>query len=522
MSLSKKILLVLLPLLISLVVISFFVQWRFVFPVFEQLEKEDAITNFERVSALLDEDIERLDLLNKDWGAWDATYSFIQGNNPQYIESNLGIESFRNGNFNFLLFLDEGLHLKWHGIYDKDLDMFINDSHFIQSIINRLQTDANKSKLLSIDSNIHYMGLVLLNNEPIAYSIRPILTSDEKGPVKGIIIRGRYIDTSLIANITKQSYVRFQIKPVADQSIVRNDEFIVKDLPDNRLEVSRYLFNDGKPILLIQSYFQKDISEQGEIAIHSAVMASIALGMLMLVAVWIVLRKIVIAPISQLTENTTSITHTKNYQQRTQVKSSDEIGELSHQLNKMLEAIESKEQRLEQVLNKMRQLSVTDSLTNIPNRLKFDSVSEVEWRRMRREQQPLSIIMCDIDYFKQYNDHYGHIEGDECLAHVAQTLQEVLVRPADLVARFGGEEFVILLPNTDIHGATHLAKMVLEKITSLQIPHAKSEAKPYVTVSLGGACCTPDANNSLIQLITDADKALYKAKQNGRNTLECR
>ncbi|GEM78982.1 diguanylate cyclase domain-containing protein [Vibrio superstes] len=519
MSLSKKILCILLPVLIAMVVVSFFALWRYVLPVFVQLEREDAITNFERVAARFQEDIEDLDLQNKDWGAWDATYSFIQGENPDYIAGNLGVNSFRNGQFDFLFYFDEAQHLYWHGIYDQNEDMLVYDAAFVQEVVDRLEHKLGEQRLNLFSRDTHYMGFVLLEGKPIVYSIRPILTSREEGPSKGFLLRGRYIDTNLIADFIRQTHVRFEIKPVEGSLATGHTELMVKELNEDTLVVSRYVYSYGVPIMLVESYFPRNISLQGKVAIQTALFTSILLGSLMLVALWFTLRKIVLEPVSRLTDNASAITETKDYKQRTEIMSSDEIGELSRQLNNMLDVIENREASLEHVLDKLKTLSMTDSLTQIPNRLKFDSVSELEWRRMLRENQPLSIIMCDADYFKQYNDHYGHVEGDECLVAIAKVLYESVARPADLVARYGGEEFVILLPSTDVEGARYLAQTILEKISSLQIPHEKSQVSPHVTVSAGIASAVPSSENSLRQLILDADKALYQAKKNGRNTL---
>ncbi|GEA52188.1 hypothetical protein VIN01S_29920 [Vibrio inusitatus NBRC 102082] len=502
-----------------MVTVSYLAHWQYVFPIFKQLEREDAITNFERVAARFNEDIVYLDLQNKDWGAWDDTYEFIQGKRPDYIEANLGVESFRNGQFDFLFFFDAAKHLYWHGIYDSNSNSLVFDGSFVQSVVDRLEDKLIQTQLDLFSLNVHYTGLVLLQDKPVVYSIRPILTSKETGPSKGFVLRGRYVDPSLISNFIKQTHVRFKITPVADKTKTYSDEIVVTELDDETLEVSSYVFSYGVPIMLVESFFPRDISEQGKVAVQSALITSIVLGFLLLFALWITLRKVVLEPVMHLTQKATAITNTKDYKKRAQVETSDEIGELSRQLNKMLDVIENRDASLEEVLSRLQELSMTDSLTQIANRLKFDSVSEMEWRRMQREQLPISIIMCDVDFFKQYNDHYGHVEGDQCLVNIAKALKDCVARPADLVARYGGEEFVMLLPGTDLNGATHLANTVLDKVSSMQLPHAKSTTAPFVTVSLGVASVTPHEDHSLLQLLTDADNALYRAKQNGRNTL---
>jgi len=166
----------------------------------------------------------------------------------------------------------------------------------------------------------------------------------------------------------------------------------------------------------------------------------------------------------------------------------------------------------------LERIATTDSLTQVANRLRFDSVLSREWFRMQREQTPLSLLLFDIDYFKQYNDLYGHPEGDACLVWVVTTAREALKRPADFIARYGGEEFAVILPNTTLDGAYAVAQTIRQAIYDQSIPHQGSGLKArVVTVSVGVACAVPAPKSSAHQLIRQADKALYQAKQSGRN-----
>ena len=158
-----------------------------------------------------------------------------------------------------------------------------------------------------------------------------------------------------------------------------------------------------------------------------------------------------------------------------------------------------------------------DSLTCIPNRRRFNEALEQEWSRSIRSGKPISLLMMDIDFFKEYNDKYGHPVGDECLRLVAQTLDCSMRRAGDLAARYGGEEFVVLLPETDINGAVDVAEMLRSEIEALNIKHAHSQSRHQVTVSIGAASGIPKIGDSHEILVKTADKALYEAKENGRN-----
>lgn len=174
---------------------------------------------------------------------------------------------------------------------------------------------------------------------------------------------------------------------------------------------------------------------------------------------------------------------------------------------------------LKQQSDILRSYAMVDGLTGIANRRKFEASFNRNWLLCKRDQEPLSLFMIDVDYFKKFNDHYGHQDGDTCLRKIAQTLQATLTRPFDLAARFGGEEFVCLLPKTEATGAMTVAKKVEQAIRALNIAHAQSDIASYVTVSIGIVTTTPKQNSESQQLIATADQQLYNAKKSGRNQI---
>ncbi len=168
---------------------------------------------------------------------------------------------------------------------------------------------------------------------------------------------------------------------------------------------------------------------------------------------------------------------------------------------------------------KLKQLALCDPLTQVFNRRYFDRQLNLEWRRLRRIPSPLSLIMCDVDCFKIYNDTYGHQKGDECLRQIANAISLVTKRPADIVARYGGEEFVIVLPYTPLAGAIQVAKAVRVKVKELNLPHLNSSVDSVVTVSAGVASTTPNREDNPALLVEAADQALYLAKNRGRDCI---
>lgn len=167
--------------------------------------------------------------------------------------------------------------------------------------------------------------------------------------------------------------------------------------------------------------------------------------------------------------------------------------------------------------DKLEALAMVDGLTGIANRRSFDQTLDLDWRRARRTGSHLSLIMIDIDEFKAYNDNYGHGAGDECLRVVAGAIESTMRRPGDFVGRYGGEEFVVLLPECDLEGALTMAEKIRLAVKALKIPHAFSGTADHVTVSLGCHAMLCESKTSSNQLLQEADQALYLAKQRGRD-----
>ncbi len=200
----------------------------------------------------------------------------------------------------------------------------------------------------------------------------------------------------------------------------------------------------------------------------------------------------------------------------------DEKGETTALVGFMFDISEHKkaEQELFRLHKELETLAVKDALTGVWNRRHFDSIFEIEWASARRAGLPLSLVMLDVDFFKQYNDRYGHGLGDECLKNVAKALEQAAVRPRDMAARIGGEEFALILPETDAEAARKIAERCLRSVENLKVPHEGSAIGAFVTVSMGLATITPSAETNSKHFIEAADKLLYKAKQNGRNRVE--
>jgi two-component system, chemotaxis family, response regulator WspR len=187
------------------------------------------------------------------------------------------------------------------------------------------------------------------------------------------------------------------------------------------------------------------------------------------------------------------------------------------QLQERLHLLELHTHQLEQANHDLRRLSYLDGLTGIANRRHLEEVLDLEWRRACRAGTALSLVMIDIDFFKPFNDTYGHQRGDDCLILIANTLRNGLNRPGDMVARYGGDEFMLLIPETDAQGVAELAEALRARVEAMEILHESSFADKVVTISLGVATDYPTRGFSSSEVIAAADEALYQAKEEGRN-----
>lgn len=198
-------------------------------------------------------------------------------------------------------------------------------------------------------------------------------------------------------------------------------------------------------------------------------------------------------------------------------------GHLEHLIksNQLLEArVMERTRELEAVNKRLEMMSCMDGLLGISNRTYFDERIKPEWRLARRHKQPISLVLIDVDFLRKFNETYGHLEGDNCLRSVARAAREALFRPTDILARYGGEEIVALLPNTTLDGARLVAERVKAIVDSYAIPHAASEVGSRLSISLGVATAEPDKGGEALTMFLQAESALMQAKKRGRNQVQ--
>jgi len=392
-------------------------------------------------------------------------------------------------------------------VYDLNYQPLAESSHGIelpyglpQFIENRAINRRGSEKLKALG------GLWSANEQPLYSILVPIGGLRVNGYLEAVFNPSLNIGT--IDHITQIPVI---ITSGTGDLLYRSDSTNLRS--SDRLPVKQDVIgDDGSVIFQIQSF--EDISEVYE-ELYSA---QLVLGgglllsniLIVIFAIWLLYR-FLLSPLIKITRNIDQMSDNKA-DVHIKVAGLREFQRLAMAFNNMFETVRSHTHQLEI-------LSLTDGLTNIANRRAFDETLDREWRVCKREQLPVSLLYIDIDLFKNYNDHYGHQSGDECLKKIAKIIDHNARRPTDLAARYGGEEFVLLLSKTDSESASKIANALINEINQVRYPHEKSDVANHVTLSIGVATLTPSDKISYEQLIKLADRALYRAKHEGRNRI---
>jgi diguanylate cyclase (GGDEF)-like protein len=549
MSLKAKVMLSLVCLFVLYGVLDYSIQRFIVMPEFAALEKNQALDNLQRTIHTIQGEVDHLSATCHDWSSWDDTYKFVQDPGEDYVKSNLEDESFKSIGVNLMYLCTTRGKVVWGRIVDfktgaeirvpeLPLDSLPPDHPLLQ--LNPSETDISKSAV---------SGVLVTGMGPMLVTSRPILRSNNIGPVAGVFIMGKFLDQTFVHRLEEQTRVSFTIsQDPAEKAALRmtEDRAVGGDFPyhidfrDKGYLAITATYPDimGGPAFVIRTTLARDIMKGGSQAMLYTLATLAAAGLAVALLIMLFLDRTLLHPVTDLTRHVLSISETGNFSLRLRVNRKDEIGTLAREFDRMLGKIEEMnammehindqliddiqkkhemERKLQAANCQLETLASEDGLTRLSNRRKFDECIEVEWRRGIRDGDPLSLIILDVDFFKSYNDTYGHQAGDDCLRAVAEAIRSNTRRAPDLAARYGGEEFAVILPATDIDGALHLAEIIRDQVNGLSMLHDASGTDTCVTVSAGVACVVPSKGSTFDDLVRMADSALYEAKAAGRN-----
>jgi diguanylate cyclase (GGDEF)-like protein len=522
-SLQIKVLLIVLGIFISIGALELAIKQYIIYPSFAELELNEARSNLERCKSAIDREIYHLDKLNHDWSAWTDTYEYVQDLNTDYEESNLIDDTFISAAIHLLFIINDENDVVWKKVFDTNFKNEIELDSFNKDSFEKGHPLLKFEQAHSL-SEKHNAGVIATDYGPLLISSRPILDSNNEGPSKGIIFMGKFLSEEVLQLLKSQVRVDFQIIlpdknnfHSLSSNIDKNKGYHVQAAEKFLTMYANYKDINSNPAFIIETNFPRKITQKGFTALRTSMIVMVFSSIIVLSIVLYLLRIFILKPISTLTKFTANIKENRDFGSRVKIDRSDEIGTLSDGVNDMLGTIVEQTDLLITANLKLQKSSSTDGLTGIPNRRTFDETYGRDWSMHGREKKPLGLILCDIDFFKPYNDTYGHQKGDQCLKKVAKTIQNALKRTNDLAARYGGEEFVIILPNTDLEGAIGIAQIIRKNVEAAAILHKSSTVGEYVTISLGVGSIVPPNDMTSDQFLECVDKALYQSKENGRN-----
>lgn len=541
MSISAKttVLIVLMGFLLSLS--AFFIQRSIIYPAFYEIEIDYAKNSIDRVIRRLEAQREIIAFTVYDWAAWDDTYSFISSGNSAYIESNLYPETFLKFGFDVALFLNLDREPVWARVFDFPPEGGFADltDRYLDEVLAETAGFAARVDFEKSIDNQKASGIVLVDGIPVLFAMRPIVRSDGSGPHMGYVVFGQFLDDDLISRFSEQVVQDFRIEPVSEtQGLAASDDYMLQAIDRSALSASKVYSIEGTPSLRATVILPRNITNLGRDITFFGVALLVLLSALFATALLVAFRWMVVKPIMGLKADISGISNAMDYSLRANVRSSDEIGALSREFNSMLVVIESNntellrlnakltskhqkvlemQSELQSVNAELKRLSEHDPLTGLANRLALDKKLEQTWDLLRRTGDPLTLMLVDIDFFKLYNDRYGHQAGDESLKRVAAILADSVQRKTDMAARYGGEEFLVVLPGTSEHDAMDIAASLRQRIIAAHIDHESSPIETVLTISIGVSSVVPRSDLAIEDLVRAADKALYKVKACGRN-----
>ncbi|WP_181872707.1 diguanylate cyclase domain-containing protein [Billgrantia montanilacus] len=483
-----------------------------IMPILLEDEEQYAGGELDRVERAIGSELGHMRRLVEDWAFWDDTYDFVQGERPEYVDSNLYESTLETLDLDLMIFLDAHNQPRWVVGYNGEGEFTscpgtAPPCDWADTYIDFLQARLE-------GENEEPQTWLLAKPELAMATMSGIYQSREVSPSAGWLLMVRPLSAPWVEQLRDTTGIDLSLTSIAQDNDVTHDG--LERISANRMTASRTVeaMPDDHLIridtLLPRQRYQASL-ETFRFALYWTVGV---LVVTLLVVLWL-LERIVLAPIRQFSHFTQRMHHDAlpPPMPASLLKRRDEIGTLAQEFRNLLD-----HQHQQSAL--LLELSQHDSLTGLANRRLFDERLEKAVHMAQASGHEVSALMIDIDHFKLYNDHYGHLAGDECLIALAECMSRHLGRQDYLVARTGGEEFSVLLPDTSLEAAIDHGEALRLAIQERALPHATSPTAACVTVSIGVASCHPSASNNPTALMQAADNALYRAKESGRNRVK--
>lgn len=497
----------------------------FINPLIGEVEQNFVRAKVQRVAAVLQRELQDLRRVSVDWSAWTGMYNYVQQRNPEFAAENFIPETLDGLDLDLMLVYDRQgrpvTQLFSATAEQADIPRYVQKKlrQQLNSWPDMTAPTANVNRAASGRSGFlpTPLGVLLL-------AIEPIYRSDYTGPSVGVLVFGRLLTPEYHQALQQQAALAFSLQPavllakpphaVELRQLEHGDVALWLQPRNGQLiDIRVDLFDINRASTLqLTAAAPRELSGLSMQTLEYSLYFALGIFVLILALFICFVHLWVTQPLRRLNDYVTHVRHAGDFVAEPPV-GRDEIGHLARAFTSLLDELILKQREL-------RRLSQEDGLTQVANRRRFNESWPSVVATAQQLALPLSLIMIDVDYFKRYNDYYGHLRGDEALRQVARCLQQLVNQQSDLVARYGGEEFVVYLQGCDLPHACQIAEAMCVQVRQMAIPHVTSGCATVLTLSCGVSGCEPTALCDAERLLRQADQALYLAKERGRNRVE--
>lgn len=485
---------------------------------FAEMERADLVEDMDRVLKVMDASVGALTSQTRDWAEWTEMYAYVQA--PQrhqaWVTRNLDEQALDTADLSFVDVLDA----------QGQVILSVRSAGASAAVKLDAALRGTLAQALHLPDAPTRCGLVPQAQALALVCAGRITRNDRTGDTVGVVLMGRMVDARRVGQWQEQVGMDLRLlgakaMPAAAQRWngvlaahrLGPRDMAVQVLDQHNLSYLPLHGLDGQPVATLESSAPRELYVRTQAlqsrVIVQAMLSALCIAVLLAAAVhWLLVRRL-----RTFKAQLQDLASAAAWSRRVRVPGQDELSVLASEVNLMLEMIEGQ-------VNDLTAQSMTDALTALPNRRAFDMRLALEFGRAHRQSHALSLLVLDVDFFKRFNDRYGHPAGDAALRAVAEVLGAACTRAEDLAARMGGEEFAVLLPNTPMDGAVDIALRIERLLAAKAIAHADSDASAHLTISIGIASIhAKDATAHA--LVRRADRALYAAKAQGRNRHAC-
>lgn len=483
---------------------------------------EDAV----RVEHAVSIELDALTTLCREYSVWDESYDFLESGDEKYIDYNMPRDWRRRVDVALIAFMRLDGGVVWAGRFaDGELSPGGVGAAELERLADLLRRDAPEGRASQ--------AILETSTAPIYVAVEPVVKSDGSGSPRGYLVFGKDLDQRRIAGLaeTTRTTIRLagvsQVSAAAVEAAGATDGTAVKRYAvarkGGRISAAVGIRRPDGDEATLEVSRSRDLWRAGQRILWFVGLSVTGMNLLSGIVLIVLLKGLVLRPILLISRFLERVIATEDFSSRLSLPRQDESGALAEDISRLLSHIESRSADLIKLNEELERVANTDRLTGLPNRRMMESHINQEIRRMHRDcrgssqRGNFSVLLCDVDFFKLYNDTYGHPAGDACLTAIGAAIQGSIHRAGDLACRYGGEEFLVVLPDCGDEGARCVAERILQEVRALELPHAASTVAPRVTISIGGASYGVGDSFDQAALFEAADGALYRAKREGRD-----